>query len=80
MTKDDSDMLIFTHVREDGVRVFRCKYTPGNTYQLLYKKLRESSYKCIHQNMPWDYWIFENKADEETFYECFKWFMVEDFE
>lgn len=78
MVKDESDILIFTYIREDGSRVFRCRGAEGNTYKLLYKKLYKSSYKCVEENFPWDNWIFEDKRDEESFMECFKWFIVED--
>jgi hypothetical protein len=80
MEKDGSDILVFTYIDEDGRRVFRCRGSTGNTYKLLYEKLYESSYKCILYDFPWDYWIFENKRDEESFLEAFSWFIIEDIE
>lgn len=80
MVKDNSDILIFTYLDEDGTRIFRCRGSTGRTYQLLYEKLYKSSYKCVAEDFPWDYWIFEDKRDEESFLECFKWFIVEDIE
>jgi hypothetical protein len=76
MKKDQDGVLVITYIRADGSRGFRCRCQTGKTYLLLYEKLRKSSYKCVHEDFPWDYWIFTDKRDEDSFLEAFKWFIV----
>ena len=75
METNDS-VLVITYLQEDGTRAFKCRCELGRTYQLLYEKLYQSSYKCIYENFPWDHWVFEDKRDEESFLEAFKWYII----
>lgn len=74
---DDCAILVSTFVSHDGVRCFKCKIEAENkTYQLLLKKLKESSWIPLPIEDKSIIWIFSNAIDEESFMESFRWMII----
>jgi len=62
-----SDGLAFNqYTTPDGKLVFGCRGT-GDRYQEFYKWVDSTSYYCVHDDFPWDYFIFTEEADEQEF-------------
>ena len=65
---DDTDVLgiIWWIKLRDGkeIRTYRSRGR-GQKYNRLYKWLPTTSYKCIGEDFPWDYWIFTDEADHD---------------
>ena len=52
------------------IRKYRSKGI-GKKYDSLYKWLPTTSYKCIHEDFPWDYWIFTDEVDHDRMCKLF---------
>jgi hypothetical protein len=50
----------------NGKRCYGCRGM-GPRYQEFYKWVRTNSYKCVGDDMPWDYFVFAAFADENEF-------------
>ena len=62
----DNGYLCFTRTKVKGRSCYGCRGI-GPRYQAFYAWVRTNSYKCIHDDMPWDYFVFVRHADEEEF-------------
>lgn len=62
----ESDILGFTRTKYNGKSCYGCRGI-GPRYMAFYNWAHSRSYKCVHVDMPWDYFIFVRHADEEEF-------------
>lgn len=67
---NSNDKIAFcSYEDEDGKTVYGCRGI-GPSYADFYNKwLPHTSYKCVREDFPWDYFIFENPEDEKMFIE-----------
>jgi hypothetical protein len=65
----NKDIIGFCRYQEDGKTVYGCRGL-GPTYDELYLEfIPNSSYECVREDFPWDYFIFNDENDEQKFIE-----------
>jgi hypothetical protein len=62
----EHDFLCFTRTKVKGKRCYGCRGT-GPRYQAFYDWTRTHTYKCVHDDWPWDYFIILSHHDEADF-------------
>jgi hypothetical protein len=66
----DTGFLCFTRTKYKGKSCYGCRGM-GPRYMAFYKWAQACSYKCVHDDMPWDYFVFVRHADEEEFLDTY---------
>jgi hypothetical protein len=62
---NESDVLgILWYDGEDGIRHYRSRGF-GPKYKRFYTWIKSSSYRCTGDDMPWDYFVFDDPNDHE---------------
>lgn len=65
----NDDILCFCTYTSGDTTVYGCRGM-GPTYLNFYNEwVPKTSYKCVRDDFPWDYFVFEDSTDEEEFIE-----------
>ncbi len=66
MTEPYYDVIGFSwYINEDGIREYGCRGT-GPRYDKFYHEwIKDSSYRCIRVDFPWDIFVFDNPEDHD---------------
>jgi hypothetical protein len=68
--ENNVDILAIYCWDEGDIRHYRSKGI-GKKYDELYRWIYTTSYKCTSEDMPWDYFIFQDPADHDRLIEKF---------
>jgi hypothetical protein len=73
-----TDVLgIYYNKRDDGTLQYRCRGF-GRKYELLYRWLPTTSYRCTGEDFPWDYFVFDDPQDHVTMCQMFAGDVMDD--
>lgn len=75
--KDDGVLGIIYHVKPDGTISYRCRGI-GAKYDLFYRWLNLTSYRCTSEDWPWDFFVFGNAKDHQRLLDNFSAYVSED--
>lgn len=67
----DCDILAFTRTKVRGRSCYGCRGM-GPRYQAFYAWAHTHSYRCIHDDMPWDFFVILNMQEELEFLDTYK--------
>lgn len=70
-------MIIFWWTEDDNKIHYRCRGT-GAVYRSFYEWLKTTSYRCTHDDWPWDYFVFDNEKDSMRLMTAFGEYVKED--
>lgn len=57
--------LVYYYTGNDGLIHYRCRGV-GSKYNYFYEEwIKQSSYRCTGDDMPWDYFVFDDPNDHE---------------
>lgn len=64
MVSEYDVLSIIWHDDENRTRHYRCRGY-GPRYRRFYMWIKTSSYRCTGDDMPWDYFVFDDPKDYE---------------
>lgn len=78
MNEERDILLIIWWLSQDNEIHYRCSGI-GPTYTKLYKEwFPKSSYRCVCDDFPWDYFVFDNQEDHQRLLKDYDGFVIED--
>lgn len=75
---EDNVLGIYYSIDAEGVKHYRCRGM-GRDYMLFYGWIgRSRSYRCTHEDFPWDYFIIRDPEEDREMNELFGYAIVMD--
>lgn len=77
MVKNMTNLLVIYYNKSPSGYQYRCS-GGGEAYTKFYRWVDATSYRCTHDDFPWDYFVFDNPADHQKLLDEFSPYVIDD--